>query len=255
MRKAISGLIGLLLVLLTISSVFAHQPYFEEMDTTFERTISIADPAISTALYGTLESPQDVDFYTFQGRAGDAVLFGMSIPDIEGQENFTPSITLIGAGLDQSTIPAQLSVPAGYGTQTIDAGQEAAQVFFEPFSRTSYWRRQRQTIQLPSDGLYTVAVWSNSGQVGRYTLVVGEREVRGGDPNFSTKIRDFWTPVLYTPPTAIPPTSIPPTAVPPTVVPATAIPPTATVQTPILAPKSLPVTQPVNKFLCRHCDW
>jgi|GEM_PF-3018022 len=99
--------------------------------------MSIADAAISTALYGTLESPQDVDFYTFQRRTGDAVLLGMSIPKIDGQKNFVPSITLIGRGLngpglnadglDQSVTPAQLSVPAGSGTVTIDAAQEAAQ--------------------------------------------------------------------------------------------------------------------------------
>ena len=102
------------------------------MDATFERTMSIADAAISTALYGTLESPQDVDFYTFQRRTGDAVLLDMSIPKIDGQKNFVPSITLIGPGLnadglDQSVTPAQLSVPAGSGTVTIDAAQEAAQ--------------------------------------------------------------------------------------------------------------------------------
>lgn len=50
-------------------------------------------------------------------------------------------------------------------------------------------------MTLPADGLYTVAVWSDARAVGRYTLVVGDREVFGGDPAFGLKLPGYWTPV------------------------------------------------------------
>jgi hypothetical protein len=67
--------------------------------------------------------------------------------------------------------------------------------FYEPFSRTSYWERQEERVTLPADGVYTVAVWHNKGQLGRYTFVIGDRERLGGDPAFGRKLRSFWTPV------------------------------------------------------------
>ena len=50
-------------------------------------------------------------------------------------------------------------------------------------------------MTLPADGRYVVAVWNEAGATGRYTLVVGQREVFGGDPAFPFKMREFWTPV------------------------------------------------------------
>jgi hypothetical protein len=37
--------------------------------------------------------------------------------------------------------------------------------------------------------------WHPDGAVGRYTLVVGDREIPGGDVAFPFKLRSFWTPV------------------------------------------------------------
>jgi hypothetical protein len=36
--------------------------------------------------------------------------------------------------------------------------------------------------------------WHPEGAVGRYTLVVGDRELPGGDVAFPFKLRAFWTP-------------------------------------------------------------
>jgi len=66
---------------------------------------------------------------------------------------------------------------------------------FEPFSRTAYWRRQREKVTFPVDGEVYVVVWSSQGSVGRYSLVVGQREVRGGDSDFARKLKAYWTPV------------------------------------------------------------
>lgn len=79
-----------------------------------------------------------------------------------------------------------------------------ASVFNEPFSGTSYWDRQSTRATLPADGRYTVAVWHEAGAVGRYTFVIGDREIFGGDRGFARKIREYWTPVTLIEPVETP---------------------------------------------------
>jgi|WetSurSiteA1Bulk_404760.scaffolds.fasta_scaffold17892_4 hypothetical protein len=67
--------------------------------------------------------------------------------------------------------------------------------FFEPFSRTSYWTRQDVYVKLLANGSYSVAVWDDREQVGRYVFVIGDREVLGGDLAFPLKMKDYWKPI------------------------------------------------------------
>jgi hypothetical protein len=108
-RKLIWRLVGaplLALVCATASTgaALAHQPFLENPDTTASTPIPVKDPAISTALFATLERPGDVDFYMFTVAAGQSIEIGMTIPQIAGQEEFTPSVGVIAAGLDSSAV-------------------------------------------------------------------------------------------------------------------------------------------------------
>jgi hypothetical protein len=191
----------------------AHQPFFEDQDFTAAAPGRVKDPTVSTALYATLESRSDVDYVTFEGRRGQKILIGITIPAIAGQEEFAPTVALLGPGLPDGELPAQVARPLVGGAAAGSAGSERgasgeqegaivwpapageAPVFFEPFSSTSYWERQEDRVELPEDGQYTVAVWSDRGALGRYTLVVGDREVFGGDPAFGVKLGTYWTAV------------------------------------------------------------
>ena len=207
-RRLLSlGLAGLLL--LQSSLALAHQPYFEEDDLTPENALSVAEPTVSTALYATLDRPGDVDYFVFSGVAGSRVELGMTIPQIPGQEDFAPTIGLIGPGLpgaEGEALPNEETralIGTGVGLLLLPA--TPATSFYEPFSRTSYWRRQREKITLPADGRYVLAVWSPEREAGRYVLVVGDREIPGGDPMFALKLPSYWTPVTVgTQPSAAP---------------------------------------------------
>jgi len=50
-------------------------------------------------------------------------------------------------------------------------------------------------VRIPADGRYLVAVWDDSGMVGRYVFVIGDREVPGGDLAYPLKIRGYWRPL------------------------------------------------------------
>jgi hypothetical protein len=196
MRTLLLGatLAGVLLVMAARSAA-AHQPYFEDDDWTVDAPYTVADPTVSTALYATLDSRQDVDYVTFTGQAGERVLVGLTIPQIEGQAEFAPTLALLGPGLPALALPARIEAPPDVGGIVLTPPPGPARPFFEPFSRTQYWERQEERFTLPADGDYVVAVWHPDGAVGRYTLVVGNREIPGGDVAFPFKLRAFWTPV------------------------------------------------------------
>jgi hypothetical protein len=197
LRYALTRILLLAAVLISIgaATVWAHRPYFEDQDIRPEAPWQVDDPTISTALYATLESAQDVDYYTFQGESGQTILLALTIPQIEGQDLFAPTMVLMGPGLPEADLPRQVNHSRGSGALVLTPVTGPAPTFFEPFSRTAYWDRQEERVSLPADGTYTVAVWHPEGEVGRYVFVVGDRELPGGDPAFALKMRTYWTPI------------------------------------------------------------
>lgn len=189
---------ALAILALTVAPALAHQPFFEEGDITAAQPWAVKDAAVSTALYATLDTASDVDYYAFDGRKGQRILLEMTIPQIAGQELFAPEMALLGPGLPAASLPGRVTVPAASGARWLPALTGPAESFNEPFSRTSYWERQSERVTLPADGRYVVAVWHGSGEVGRYVFVIGDREVRGGDPAFGAKMPAYWTPVELT---------------------------------------------------------
>jgi hypothetical protein len=183
----------LMLIVLIVPSA-AHQPFFEDKEFTADNPLYIKDPTISTAVYATLETPNNVDYYTFNGSKGESVLLSITIPQIAGQENFTPTMALMGPELPNIDLPNQVINPQNSGALILQPPKNAT-TFFEPFSRTSYWTRQDQNVTLPINSSYTVAVWDDKGQVGRYVFVIGYKEVLGGDPAFPLKMKNYWKPL------------------------------------------------------------
>ncbi|MEM0498580.1 MAG: hypothetical protein QW781_03670 [Methanothrix sp.] len=184
---------AIMMLLMLFTGATAHQPFFEEADIKADDPWFVKDPAISTAIYATLDGPDDVDYYSFNATRGQTVLLSIVIPQIEGHENFTPIMALMGRGLAPARPPDRVFKPEGYGTMVLMPPANAS-MFFEPFTRTSYWTRQKEIVKIPTDGQYLVAVWDDSGRAGRYVFVIGDREVPGGDLAFPLKIRGYWRP-------------------------------------------------------------
>jgi hypothetical protein len=187
--------LGLSLATAAVTPALAHRPYFEEQDIVAGAPWEIDDPTISTAIYATLESANDVDYFGFEAQRGEEILLALTIPQIEGQEEFAPTLVLLGPGLPALDLPESISAPAGAGALILEPPPGPAPTFYEPFSRTSYWERQEQRVAMPADGRFVVAVWHPDAEVGRYTFVIGDKERLGGDLAFPIKMRDYWTPV------------------------------------------------------------
>ncbi len=195
MKNSLIWLASVVAVLSLIAPSLAHQPFFEDVELTANNPMYIKDPSISTAVYATLATANDVDYYTFNGTEGEVVFLSITIPQISGQENFAPTMALMGPGLPSADLPSQVGKPEDYGAVILAPPQNATP-FFEPFSRSSYWTRQEQNIDLPESSGYLVAVWDDKGEAGRYVFVIGDKEVPGGDLAFPLKMRDYWKPVV-----------------------------------------------------------
>jgi hypothetical protein len=176
----------------------AHQPWFEDSDFTPRSPFSVRNPSVSTAVYATLADGEDVDYFEFEASEGDQVLLEITIPQIVGQEAFTPTMALIGEGLPDVRLPLRIAREKGSGGIILRSSGPATE-FYEPFSRTRYWERQSERVTIPRDGTFRVAVWDELERAGRYTFVIGDREVPGGDWRFWRKMRAFWTPVAQNP--------------------------------------------------------
>jgi hypothetical protein len=182
------------MLLMLAMGAAAHQPFFEGVDITAGDPWVVEDPTISTAIYATLDAPEDVDYYSFNATRGQTILLSILIPQIEGHENFKPRMALMGRGLAPARPPVRVYKPEGFGTVMLNPPENAT-TFFEPFTRTTYWTRQKELVRIPADGRYLVAVWDDSGMVGRYVFVIGDREVPGGDLAYPLKIRGYWRPL------------------------------------------------------------
>lgn len=173
----------------------AHQPQCEDQDIGPDAPLRVSDPTVSTAFYATLVPQDDVDYFTFYGRADQRILLGMTIPQVEGQEDFAPTLALMGPGLPDADLPEVIVQPRRTGALLIEPPEGEAESFYEPFSRTSYWERQEEIVTLPANGRYTVAVWHAGGDMGHYVFVIGSREIMGGDIECLMNLDRYFTPV------------------------------------------------------------
>ena len=173
---------------------WAHQPFPEKVETTYQNMQIFKDPEVSIAMYATLDFSGDVDYFAFEGFEGIPAYLSVVIPVIPGQEDFAPDIETAGP------FPApKLSVEEDFDDRklyTYVDSQESPTVFFEPFSGTSYWERQEVWLNLPTDGWYVVRVSDARQRTGRYVLAMGTKEVFGGDLLFLLQFKHtYWKPV------------------------------------------------------------
>jgi len=188
----------LLLMVLPQNTAFAHQPYCEQTDLTAENPWQVPDATVSYAYFGNLYPETDIDYFTFDAAEGQSVLLSLSIPAYDGAEEYAPVMVLMGPGIEgdvPASLPDVISVAADHGAMMVPVGEEP-EYWFEPFGGQYYYNWENYFFETPEDATYTVALWHPQGELGRYSFVVGEEEIRGGDPECMAGMGDFWTPLI-----------------------------------------------------------
>ena len=187
----------LLLMALPQHIALAHQPYCEQADLTAESPWQVPDATVSYAYFGNLYPETDIDYFTFDAAEGQSVLLSLSIPAYDGAEDYAPVMVLMGPGIEgdiSESLPDDISVVADHGAMMVPVGDEP-KYWFEPFGGQYYYNWENYFFEAPADATYMVAMWHPEGELGRYSFVIGEEEIRGGDPECFSQMGDFWTPL------------------------------------------------------------
>ncbi|WP_350342696.1 hypothetical protein PRVXT_001952 [Proteinivorax tanatarense] len=164
-------------ILIFISTyTLAHEGIFINRDiSSIEKSWKIEDIQHSKAIYSQLQEELQVDYYRFQGLQEEEYYSQVLIPQIEGNHNFMVTKLLIGENLPSINEQYNDIVPSGYGAIPVEPGNSREE-FFEPFTQTSYYKKQQFSFQLEEDGTYYIAVFNSHGQTGKYVLTLGEEE-------------------------------------------------------------------------------
>ncbi|SET08252.1 hypothetical protein [Anaerobranca gottschalkii] len=177
--KKISTVI--LLWLLFISQIaLAHQGIFiDKTINNLEESYKIKDIEKSSAIYAKLTEENNIHFYSFQGKKGQNFYSQIMLPNIEGDRELLLVQILFGPFEDTRILDDYTEVLGGqYRGYVIPPGNNRTK-FFEPFTQTSYIKKQQFSLELPTDGTYYIAIFSPVEQKGRYVLTIGKDEKFG----------------------------------------------------------------------------
>ena len=168
----------LLLGWLVSGAAFAHRPYFsEEGNSDLSQAFEVEDPDISMVLYGELTCGADQLWLTFETGVDYSLYIQLGVPEIERLEDFRPSLALLHPSLPNVDEDLPFDVPDGFGVQVWHSeGVDVADEFYEPFTQTSSWVWQEETVTLVEEGRGYLVAWNPTGWTGKAWLAVGTVE-------------------------------------------------------------------------------
>lgn len=177
----------LILILIIFSrETYAHKPIDTSGPATRNAPIMIRKHQISWAAYNSLQDEKDVDYYKLSSvKKGERIYASIYIPRIERLKDFNPVLGLIGpglemelAGLTRDQIDELLEIYPEEGV-ILKRNDKRDKTFFEPFTQTIYWEKQKLELLAPVDGDYYLVVFDPAGKGDKYLLSIGEEESWG----------------------------------------------------------------------------
>jgi hypothetical protein len=152
-----------LIILVSLNPAYAHKLIsHDDAHRNFESALQISDYKVSWAIYENL-GENEAKFYTFEAAKGDSFYASLAVPKIEGLEEYSPTLVLVGDdNFEKKKINYEKNFP----------GDE----FYEPFGQITYWERQELKTEIPADGTYFLVVMDEKNQNGKYSLAIGTVE-------------------------------------------------------------------------------
>jgi hypothetical protein len=166
-------LLVFILVLLPISTIFAHSPVFAKENHDPSHAYQINDFTKSWVIYATLDHPDKGDYYKFSASKGDRIYISLMTSQDPEESGFLPSFALLvpNSG-SKDELPVHIDIPPGLGAIVIDS-KNPAKAEYEPFTPGWLYDLSSLDIDAPEDGVYYIVVFDQSQKTGNYSLAVG----------------------------------------------------------------------------------
>ncbi len=150
-------------ILVSLNPAYGHKLIsHDDTHRNFESALKIPDHKLSWAIYENL-GKTEAKFYTFDANKGDSFYASIAVPKIEGLEEYSPTLVLVGdVNFETKKINYEKNFP----------GNE----FYEPFGQITYWERQELKTEIPVDARYFLVVMDEKNQSGKYSLAIGTIE-------------------------------------------------------------------------------
>jgi hypothetical protein len=137
----------------------------------------IPDPTKSWALFSSLNSDGDAQYYTFDLTSGQKLHVTMYKSMSPEDASFTPKLVIIGPNIaKQGDVPTKITVPMGLNVHLVTPIDPKPT--YEPFSPSIFIDLADETLENPTHGKYYLVVFEQSDALigGNYGLTIGERE-------------------------------------------------------------------------------
>jgi hypothetical protein len=176
MKAAFVLILGILMgTLLAVPNIQAHSPTMAGDNESLATATVINDPTKSWAVYAELHEGGEAQYYKFDISAGQTIYAQLFISTDSAYGNFTPSLVLMGPGVQTNgTVPGYVEQPNG-STALIIQGVQPPAATYEPFTPSSFIQLAEVRMAAPNSSTYYVAVFEPS-RGGHYGLAIGERE-------------------------------------------------------------------------------
>ena len=151
--------------------VYAHIPFIsKDKHGTAQKSLVVADIAISKVIYQDLTSKSPESWIAFQAQKDDVLYFQLGVPLLADLKDFRPSIGLFSES-SNSTV-TNLEVIQKFGTSDITEPD----IFYEPFTKTSSWTFAEHQLVIPTTGIYYLVTFSPNSQLGKIWVSIGKEE-------------------------------------------------------------------------------
>ncbi|HSO25605.1 MAG TPA: hypothetical protein VLR54_03180 [Methanobacteriaceae archaeon] len=154
------GILGILIIIifLSISMVFAHQPRLVSDNSTISNPIVVKNPEISQAFYGQLNG--NPAYYKIQSNSSFRLYANILVPD-------TP-------GSGEKLISMEILDSSGKTIALFDAKNSTWTPYFEEFGGDNYLKGPEFNQTEPA-GTYYIKLFNDNNQ-GKYSLAIGDIE-------------------------------------------------------------------------------
>lgn len=159
-KRSKLGIMGILIIVLflSISMAFAHQPRLDSANSTIANPIVVKNPEISQAFYGQLNG--NPAYFKIQNNKSFRLYTNILVPDIPGASRQLMSL--------------QITDSSGKTIGLLEAKNSTWTPYFEEFGG-DYYLKGPEFNQTEPAGTYYIKVFNDNNQ-GRYSLAIGDIE-------------------------------------------------------------------------------